>query len=505
MDGKAAGSLRIGARVQVINCSWSPWHQSCGTVVSFIKPHWWAVRREDGVIKLTDLFKAENLKVLESDATLYAGARVRLQDVCWNPKLNHARGTALASDPAKGWLIRLDGSDGHKGERYFAEKNVVPIPLSEWQSESDNIILPIEALFIAVFHPVEGDMILCSDPPEFAEKDASHAGSPHWGLLSMLLPGPALDAKLILKKFGDSVVLGSPVNIADRGYDRNHFQFTVCIAVKMSDHDHLLHGALARNLRRSFRLLEAGHELDEPRTNPRRWAPRLIYKTAHKAPFRHQVKLFEALLAMIRGTVMRFPDVCAPLPRIDERLWSVQFSLWLDVKPPEVNPQDEQVPVRRVQREEFLARHQTTDLTYVRVLSLANGQRSIERIANMLALQIQQIKRVVMHLLALECVILIDAVHDKNWYTVTANFGPLYDQIKPENSTMLTWLTQERPEDEVQYMREIRQLYEALPGKSLEEFRSLEESKLTELRVDVRQFILYGLLRGLIVQSSEYE
>ncbi|CAE8657320.1 unnamed protein product, partial [Polarella glacialis] len=108
--------------------------------------------------------------------------------------------------------------------------------------------LGLQALLFCVFDKDEGPMVSCSDPP--------HAVGRHFKPLGRyLLPETFIKGRVVSVVLDDNVIVGAPVYIEDTNYDRNCFQFNICMVIS-SSLDPAPHRDIAQHLAMAFHALE---------------------------------------------------------------------------------------------------------------------------------------------------------------------------------------------------------------------------------------------------------
>ncbi|KAJ1344054.1 hypothetical protein BSLG_001194 [Batrachochytrium salamandrivorans] len=159
---------------------------------------------------------------------------------------------------------------------------------------------------------------------------------------------------------------------------------------------------------------------------------------------------------------------------------------------------DYQVPVSMLDLESIMDKH--WDLTMRRVIPFVNGIHSVRRISDLADVNIMLVRLAVQHLLYYGCVRLIDIFQFSNIYSVTAIIATLVTSEEAQNDCIQFV---RKPNAPLPAFGGIFSLYCSLKGGlTLSDW--IHDNPKVISCIDVRRFIVYGLLKGFVYRVHKY-
>lgn len=291
---------------------------------------------------------------------------------------------------------------------------------------------PILAVFYAVFHPTAGTSIV-HQVPEDAITSSSNATTlfNFDTVKNYIIPKPRLCNKLILFKIDKLRVIGYPINIENSHYARNSFNFNFGFVFPY-DSDTTPYASAIERMGKMFRELEEQSfilsKLDKQSSffkKDTEGAPllpaQLKFSSTLVTPGHSRIKKItlssiELLIHQVFQDLNNYSECCIPLDSAN----SVDIKLF-PVLPPPVNIKAYQVPIATVKL------HQLVDVnwdpTMVKILPYINGINSIKRISELADADYLLVKQCIQHLMHYKCINVIDIFQFNNIYAPTNNIG----------------------------------------------------------------------------------
>ncbi|PSK37599.1 hypothetical protein C7M61_003305 [Candidozyma pseudohaemuli] len=291
--------------------------------------------------------------------------------------------------------------------------------------DSDGFV-PILAIFYAVFHPTEGTKIVHQVPETAISLAANSTGASLFNfdtVKNYVIPKPQLCNKLISFKIENLRVLGYPVNIEGSRYLRNSFNFNFCFVFPYNS-DTTPYELAIQRMGRMFRALEEQSfmlsKLDKEMMFFSDKAAPSTGKTQY-TPGQGKVKKFtllsiESLIHQIFQDLNNYSECCIPIDTSN----SVDIKLF-PVLPPPVNIKAFQVPLMAVRLHSLI--DVNWDPTMVKILPFINGLNSVKRISELADADYLLTKQCIQHLMHYRCLTIVDIFQFKNVYAPTNNIG----------------------------------------------------------------------------------
>ena len=280
---------------------------------------------------------------------------------------------------------------------------------------------PITAVFYSVFHPTEGTKIvhqvpdvISRDQPSLFDFDA---------VRNYVIPKPQLCNKLVLFKIGRYRVMGYAVNIENTDYARNSFTFNFCFVFPY-DSDTTPYELAVRRMGRMFRVLEEQNFLlskQDPAFFKDNRAHLDRADTTETTPgyartARITLSSIESLINQIFLDLNNYSECCIPLDLAN----SVDIKLF-PILPTPVNLKGHQVPISTVKL--GLMVDVNWDPTMVKILPFINGVNSVRKISRLADADYILTKQCLQHLLYYRCIEILDIFQFSNIYAPTNNIS----------------------------------------------------------------------------------
>ncbi|VVT57028.1 uncharacterized protein SAPINGB_P005498 [Magnusiomyces paraingens] len=259
---------------------------------------------------------------------------------------------------------------------------------------------PISAIFYAAFHPLSGPKVFsqvpsgaivpCTDP-----NDSSALPTPliNFDLVkNYIIPKPQLCNRIVTLRCGDYSIVGFPVTISDRSYERNAFVFNFCFIFKAQGNT-IVYETSIRRLARMFSALEEQSKYLSQRTS---------------------FNTIESILQQIYQDVNNYSECKIP---VDDST-TINMKLF-PIFPPPPNIKAFDVPISTVNLTSMV--DDNWDPTMEKIIPYINGINSIRKIAELVDANYHLVKKCIQHLMHYGCIIIIDIFQFSNIYAPTPN------------------------------------------------------------------------------------
>lgn len=347
--------------------------------------------------------------------------------------------------------------------------------------------------------------MLCSDPPTAVRKHFKQLGR-------YLLPETFVKGRVVSLVLDDNVIVGAPVYIEDTLYDRNCFQFNICMVIS-SRVDTEPHLDLAQHLATAFHALEVEIKLlSQP----------------------DEVQRVQSVLQNLRAQ-LNVSDGC--FVRVDEsRCVAFRVRPWRPALTSELHLSE--VPLPLVDLAGLLEGGSSSsstasgydggfrsnsrlpfepDLTLMHLVPLINGVHSIQDIIDSCSLDEDRTLICISHLLHFGLIAVIDAIQLKSRYCLTPDFHTAFDRPEVCAGVVRYVTAGQRPllEDEseievgsgeARLIDVVQGLYAKIDGwrNTVGEFQQANASELNTHEISLRHFITFGLLSGFLEVIDSY-
>lgn len=424
--------------------------------------------------------------------------------------------------------------------------------------DTNDGFVPILAIFYAVFHPTEGTKIIHQVPENsIIQKGSAISDNSLFDfdtVKNYIIPKPQLCNRLLSFKIDRHRVIGYPVNIESTDYLRNSFNFNFGFVFPY-DRDTTPYEPAIQRMGKMFRVLEEqsfilskleAKLLFYPRDdNNKPVIPLLIYTEFNKrfpealltpgqTKYRNvELSSIESLIHQIYQDLNNYLECCIPLDTAN----SVDIKLF-PILPPPMNIKAYQVPVSTVKLSSMV--DVNWDPTMLKILPHINGVNSIKKISELADADYLLTKQCVQHLMPYKCITMIDIFQFGNIYAPTNHIGDFLKTPglaqecqayivtgEPISTTAPTSTTNTphnmsasvSPYTRTNYLQLSKRketktikvpsktslffLYRSLnQGQTLKEWYIQYRKLLGD--IDIRRFITFGMLRGLIYRVHSY-
>ncbi|EMC98710.1 hypothetical protein BAUCODRAFT_378571 [Baudoinia panamericana UAMH 10762] len=360
----------------------------------------------------------------------------------------------------------------------------------------------LNAVFYARFHPERGPCVVHQQPADsIVTADISKRTLISFSDISAyIIPPYGLCNRSLSISTNGYRVLGFPISLEDFKYERNRFTFSICFVLR-EDTDVRLWTSVVAKTAAFFRSMEEEDGLlqAEERLSNLIWAGDKGYPAPNVGVV---YSLLEDLIEDLNAyaeTCIRINDVhvlnlrlTKPHPAVaDVKSWDVPLL---------VRPLPDQ-------------KHWTWDLTLARILPHVDGIKHIQRIADILDVELKLVKRAVKNLIYHERAMLLDIFHFQAIYMPTANFARfVQDEEMLEECRMYVNIDSPvaghmssvpTPETQDHAKNALISLYTSLlPGLTLQNFVLANEHELAT--IDIRRFITFGVIQGFLRRIHKY-
>ncbi|KNC99135.1 nitrogen permease regulating protein NPR2 [Spizellomyces punctatus DAOM BR117] len=364
------------------------------------------------------------------------------------------------------------------------------------------------AIFYSEFHPTQGPKVTFEVPENFvtsaSASSTSHGAStaislqsaqtsnsspslPPATLMSQpsapepildfdsiseyIIPKPELCNRLVTISTPYYKLMGYPVSIKDQKYERNALLFNLCFVFE-KDANTISYEQVVRKMARVLKSLEVESEF--------------LSNANTKGAI---LNIMEQLLEDLNSY-----SECQ-IPINDANMINIKlFPKYPD--PPPVH--DYQVPVLIVDLEKVMDKY--WDMTMRRIVPHINGVHFVRKIAEIADVDVTLVRIAIQHLLYYGCVKLVDIFQFGNVYAIRPSIS--YLLRSPESQAECVQFVAQ-PESSPPAFALLFSLYCALkPGLSIREWT--EENHMWALNIDVRRFILYGVIKGFVYRVHKY-
>jgi hypothetical protein len=377
-----------------------------------------------------------------------------------------------------------------------------------------------------VFHPTEGSKVLCQIPsgavvPE--QTDDSSALSepllPFYCVKNYVIPKPPLCNRLVAIKINNYRVVGHPVHIYGSEYERNSFIFNFAFVFPVNA-DSIVYEMSIRRLARMFMALE---------------------EQSRYLSTVNSLDTINNIIEQIYQDLNNYSECQIPIDQSN----SVNMKLFpLIPPPPEV--ESFHVPISTVRLDALT--DENWDPTMEKIVRFINGINSIRRIADLADADYTLTKQCIQHLMHYRCLVIVDIFQFSNIYAVTSDICQFLTDpdvfrefqayvYKPQlplrarltsngsGSQVSTSVPRSTPESHSSLLStsssSMSTVQSATPGPQLPTlipsfnlYRSLHQGVTVydwyvehhkQLKnIDVRRFISFGVIKGLIYRVHSY-
>ncbi|XP_006457955.1 hypothetical protein AGABI2DRAFT_199067 [Agaricus bisporus var. bisporus H97] len=333
----------------------------------------------------------------------------------------------------------------------------------------DSFLPPIQSVFYAVFDVKQGPKIVYQ-VPEGLIASSTPITTPSSTLFDdvhkYIIPHSALCGRLVICSAQNYRIIGLPVALKGRQYERNYFRYNICFVFERGA-DLSCYEPIVRKVSRVLTTCE-----EESR----------FLSMPSKSTSIH------AILEQLYEDLNSFAETSIPIDRFN----SIELKIFpFYPNPPPVH--DWLVPLALINLAKRI--DDNWDLTMAKVVcKFIDGTNHVSRIAHLADSEINLTRQAVSHLLYHQVIMTIDIFQYSNMYTLRKNIQWLADEthVKEECGPYVT-----KPGNPIPDWPQLLHLYSRLkPGKTVYEWQ--EEYEVEELGVDVRRFTSFGVIKGFL-------
>ncbi|ORX62070.1 nitrogen permease regulator 2 [Hesseltinella vesiculosa] len=337
----------------------------------------------------------------------------------------------------------------------------------------------IHSIFYAVFDVVKGTVVKYQVPEDsITSYQASQQPLFDFEAISeYVIPKDQLYNRLVTINTGNYKVMGCPVMLHDHekyGNVRNEFRFNLCFVfdqfAETSSYE-----AVVRKLSRVLQGLEV--ECD------------FLSKedvTSDKSVQTVMEQLYEDLNSYCECQI--------PINTFN----TINLKLFPTYpNPPAVY--DYQVPITTVDIGKMMT--MDWDITVQKVAKYVNGIHHVRKIADIANVKPEWTRSCMQHLLYYGCIVMIDIFQFSNTYAIKPELTRLLNDKTGLGQECLDYIT--LPKEPVPPLAKVFALYSGLQyGVTVKDW--MEEHQVQSLPIDIRRFVSFGVIKGLIYRVHKY-
>ncbi|PUU83140.1 nitrogen permease regulator 2 [Tuber borchii] len=345
----------------------------------------------------------------------------------------------------------------------------------------------IKSIFYSRFHPGKGPQVVhqvpsgsqshntALTPPTTTTSTSPPPTSPPLfdfeTVSEYIIPKQELCDRLVTVCTNKYRILGYPVCLEDRKYERNEFIFNFAIVLDEDVVEYSTYKSVVRKVAKLFKALEeqSGFLSNEV--------------TA--------VGVF-ALIEQVLEDLNNYSECMIPINESN----TINIKLFPTYAPP---PQVKafHVPVCTVQLENLM--DVNWDLTMQRIVPFIDGINSVRRISELADADYSLTRKCIEHLLYYGCLIMVDVFQFSAIYACTAEISTLVQDpsLQEECQAYVSYSSPRIP------FPFLLQLYTSLTqGLTLKKWCMENATKLKG--IDVRRFVSFGIVKGFLYRSHKY-
>eukprot|EP01006_Ploeotia_vitrea_P056073 TRINITY_DN68064_c7_g1_i1.p1 TRINITY_DN68064_c7_g1~~TRINITY_DN68064_c7_g1_i1.p1 ORF type:complete len:424 (-),score=48.60 TRINITY_DN68064_c7_g1_i1:38-1309(-) len=362
----------------------------------------------------------------------------------------------------------------------------------------------LEAVLFAEFDNVKGPKIKYQHPPNILSQEVEDSLSPY------LLPGTDFSKDVVIFNEGDKLFIGFPQSIEGRKYCRNYFMFNLIFMLDKWDDVECYTNTLIK-LSNIFEQLERENEF-LLRQSPSARQPG-VEPSKHLPPPSPDEPTIPHIIEQFYIQLRKSQKVVIP---IDATNIITIKAISTRPEPPEVNLWDVPVPIQD------LAKYCTGDMdaALIAIAAKIDGVRHVGHILHVLTMDTDIVVKGLRHLLYYNCITLVDIFQFGNRYAATPELAKLAphtvdEAVKKEAVHYVTFqqaqrvpcdtfpMQQHDAETKTLTFEQIVLLYSKFHGQTVADFLTNERDKFGHT-LDIRNFIIYGVVKGILRRVHEY-
>ncbi|EGN93301.1 hypothetical protein SERLA73DRAFT_116129 [Serpula lacrymans var. lacrymans S7.3] len=280
-----------------------------------------------------------------------------------------------------------------------------------------------------------------------------------------VIPRSDFCGRLIICSTSNHRIIGFPVALRGRNYQRNYFRYNLCFVFERSA-DLSCYEPVVRKVSRVLTACE-----EESLFLSSQQAPHALY----------------AILEQLYEDLNSYSETSIPIDKFN----SIELKIFpFYPNPPPVK--DWTVPLALINISKRT--EENWDLTVLKVIKFIDGVNHVSRIAQLADCDLELTRQAISHLLYYQVIMIIDIFQYSNMYTLRKNVQWLADEahVKEECGPYVT-----KPGLPIPDWPKLLHLYSRLkPGKTIYEW--MDAYKVHELGIDVRRFASFGVIKVCI-------
>ncbi|KAG9238072.1 nitrogen permease regulator 2 [Amylocarpus encephaloides] len=343
----------------------------------------------------------------------------------------------------------------------------------------------IEGIFFARFLPQEGTKVVHQSPPGCVVPEPNVNKPRLFDFETMaeyIIPRQAFCNRYVTIICPDhkSCILGHPVCIFDEKYERNEFMFNFGLVIGV-DVDKTPYEAVVRRLASTFTEMEIQNQF-------------LSLEESESGKGRRSIA---ALLEIIKEDLNNYNECMIPVDDAN----TINMKLFpIYTPPPPVKSWH--VPIAKMNFSTII--DDTWDLTMVRVIPHIDGIKDVRRIAHDAEISLPLTKLVLQHLLYYSSILMLDLFLFGSIYAPTPTLGDFMADKEGMQDECANYVYINGPRLS---NYDLCRLFATLcTGRTLKEWLKLHLDQGLPIlnHVDVRRFIQFGVIKGLIYRVHKY-
>ncbi|KAK3840433.1 MAG: nitrogen permease regulator 2, partial [Linnemannia elongata] len=332
------------------------------------------------------------------------------------------------------------------------------------------------SIFYCTFHPTQGPKVLY-EVPEGSILSKTSPLVDFDSISEYLIPKVELCAKLVTISTPTCKVIGYPINLEHKKFQRNALMFNLAFVFD-KDAEISSYEPVVRKMARVLKALEKESEFLTP-------------------------SLMDLLQADGSGMQNLIEQLIEDLNSYCECQIPIDTANTINLKlfPTYPNPApvyDYQVPISTVNLEALT--DVNWDMTMQRITGYINGVNSVKRIAEYADVETGLARMCMEHLLYYGCIIMVDLFQFKNIYAVKMEMMRLTEDVALQYECV-AYVT--LPDMHAPSFAKIFSLYCSLQyGVVLQDW--IEQNQIADYNIDVRRFISFGVIKGFLYRVHKY-
>ncbi|KAK3846968.1 MAG: nitrogen permease regulator 2-domain-containing protein [Linnemannia gamsii] len=323
------------------------------------------------------------------------------------------------------------------------------------------------SIFYCTFHPTQGPKVLY-EVPEGSILSKTSPLVDFDSISEYLIPKVELCAKLVTISTPTCKVIGYPINLEHKKFQRNALMFNLAFVFD-KDAEISSYEPVVRKMARVLKALEKESEFLTDGSGMQNLIEQLIEDLNSYCECQIPIDTANTI------NLKLFPTYPNPAPVYDY-----------------------QVPISTVNLEALT--DVNWDMTMQRITGYINGVNSVKRIAEYADVETGLARMCMEHLLYYGCIIMVDLFQFKNIYAVKMEMMRLTEDVALQYECV-AYVT--LPDMHAPSFAKIFSLYCSLQyGVVLQDW--IEQNQIADYNIDVRRFISFGVIKGFLYRVHKY-